>query len=209
MSLLQWSALALVCLAGAMSPGPSLAVVAGATIGSGPRAGFAAAWAHALGVGLYAALTVAGISAVIQASQTLFLCMQVAGSAYLLWMAFNLWRSAAAATGSRAGQSVSTVAAARRGFFIAFLNPKLALFMLALFSQFVSADASMSTRLVLIATAGLIDGIWYTLVTVLFSRGPWVTWLASKARSIDRIFAVALALLALLILGSIAREMLT
>lgn len=200
MTLLQWLPLASVCLAGAMSPGPSLAIVVNASLGGGARAGLMASWSHAVGVGLYAALTVVGISALISASGRLFMGLQLAGAVYLLWMASKLWRGAKPASASDPVASVSAGAAARNGFLIAFLNPKLALFMLALFSQFVEADASLPTRLLLIATAFGIDGLWYSLVTLALSHSRWLAWLRRHAAYIDRTFAVVIGALALFIL---------
>src|SRR6056297_690961 len=65
MPLSLWFSLAAVCAMGAMSPGPSLALVLRHTLGGGRLPGIAAALAHALGVGFYALLTVWGLGALI------------------------------------------------------------------------------------------------------------------------------------------------
>ncbi|MEM1191735.1 MAG: LysE family translocator [Pseudomonadota bacterium] len=200
MSLWEWLSLASVCFAGAASPGPSLAVVLDAVLRGGRDNGIIAAWAHALGVGLYAALTVFGISALLLSRPELFTLLQVCGALYLLWMAARLLRSTAS------GHAVSEDApshvgrAARDAFAVAFLNPKLAVFMLALFSQFIRPDAELSESAVLIATATGIDGAWYTLVALLLSRGAWLDALRRNATRIDRGFGALLAILALSIL---------
>ena len=56
MSVSEWWPLALVCLLGAMSPGPSLAIVVRHTVNSGTRAGVICAVAHGFGIFLWAAL---------------------------------------------------------------------------------------------------------------------------------------------------------
>ena len=61
----QWLSLLSICLLGAMSPGPSLAVMVKCTLGGGHRAGYPAALAHGAGVGLYGLLTVTGLAVLI------------------------------------------------------------------------------------------------------------------------------------------------
>ncbi|WOJ94404.1 LysE family translocator [Congregibacter variabilis] len=200
MSAWEWLSLASLCFAGAASPGPSLAVVVSASLGGGKLAGLAAAWAHALGVGLYAVLTVLGLSALLANAAWLFLGLQSAGAIYLLWLAWGLWRSAQSSTAESKPTIKSAAASARDGFTIAFLNPKLAVFMLALFSQFVRPDANIEIQAILISTATLIDGLWYTFITLMLTRKKWISVLKANGAAIDRVFAGLLALLALTIL---------
>ncbi len=200
MSVFQWLSLAALCLAGAASPGPSLAVVVSASLEGGRSTGFGAAWAHAIGVGLYAALTVFGLSALITGQPWLFVSLQVAGAAYLLWLAFGLWRHAGTSAAADANNQKSHRRAMLDGFAVAFLNPKLAVFMLALFSQFIRPGASLADNGLLIATALVVDGAWYTFVTLMVTHPGWVAALRRNARVIDRVFGVLLALLATTIL---------
>ncbi|HKI74867.1 MAG TPA: LysE family transporter, partial [Pseudomonadales bacterium] len=65
MTLAVWLSACVVCALGAMSPGPSLAVVIRNTVSNGGREGVATAWAHAVGVGLYALATTFGLAALI------------------------------------------------------------------------------------------------------------------------------------------------
>lgn len=199
MNVVEWLPLASACLAGAASPGPSLAVVLANTMAGGRAAGLLTAWAHAMGVGLYAAVTVFGLASLVTEYPTLYRGMQVGGALYLLWMAHGLLLSEASTMTSEAAGAHST-SALRDGFTIAFLNPKLAVFMLALFSQFVSPDASLAVALLLVATATLIDGLWYSAVTLLLSRRGWLDALRSRAGAIDRVFGMLLAGIALYIL---------
>jgi threonine/homoserine/homoserine lactone efflux protein len=202
MTIWELLTLASVCLAGAASPGPSLAVVVGASLRGGRSAGLLASWAHACGVALYAAITVLGINALITQSPVIFSALQIGGALYLLYMAARLWRSTGTTPLSDEGdgpQSGSWVAA-RDGFTIAFLNPKLAVFMLALFSQFIRPEATLGTHWVLVAIAGLIDGLWYSFITLAVTAGPWIETLRRNGARIDRSFAALLTAVALFIL---------
>lgn len=195
MDLTQWLSLATVCLLGAMSPGPSLAVVLNATLGGGSTAGYASALAHGAGVALYGLLTVAGLAVLVTSSPALFLALQLAGAVYLLYLGVRSLR----ATGEPAPEaptSQGSAGAATSGFLVAFLNPKLAVFMLALFSQFLRPEAPGSEKAIMVATVGLVDATWYCLAVALISREVFLQRLRSSARVIDRCFGVILILLA-------------
>lgn len=207
MTLIEWLGLAALCFIGAASPGPSLAVVLSASISGGRKGGVLASWGHATGVGLYAAMTVYGLSLVLTRHPWLFLAMQLAGAAYLLYLAHKLWRSHSAADNESTVRQrpASTRAALRDGFAVAFLNPKLGIFMLALFSQFIDPASGHEQGIVLIATAMGVDGLWYSFITMMVTRPGWVEHLQRNASRIDRLFAGMLTLLAATI---VARAML-
>ncbi len=192
--LIHWLPLFGICLLGAMSPGPSLAVVVGTTLGRGRRAGYGAALGHGLGVGLYGLLTVSGLAVLMTRSPALFLALQLAGAGYLLWLGRNALRSgggpAFPGASDRPGQGPLD------GFLVAFLNPKLAVFMLALFSQFVEPGSGMAWKGVMIATVGVTDAAWYSLVVRLVSAGGLLGKLEANAGAIDRLFGVILIALA-------------
>jgi len=84
----------------------------------------------------------------------------------------------------------------RDGFLLAFLNPKLAIFFLALFSQFVDVNASISHKLIMIFTVGGLDITWYCLVVFGLSRGPVLAKLKANSHVIDKVTGVVLILLA-------------
>ena len=73
MSLMLWGSLFLVCLMGAMSPGPSLAVVLRETVRNSRWHGVVAGLSHALGVGLWAFLTVHGLALLVTEHQGLYM----------------------------------------------------------------------------------------------------------------------------------------
>jgi len=162
-----WFSVATICVLGAMSPGPSLAVVVRHAVGGSRGQGVACALAHALGVGLYALFTVLGLAALMAAAPGLYRALAIAGALYLLWLGVGALRSAGSSATEDAGATRADFAgAARDGFAMALLNPKIAVFFLALFSQFVEPGAGWADTAVLWATATVIDGAWYCLVAV-------------------------------------------
>ena len=203
MSFPAWLSLLAICALGAMSPGPSLAVVIRNTLTGGRARGVATALSHGLGVGLYAVATALGLAAVLATQAALFTGITLAGSAYLLWLGANALRGGKrSATAAETPQAVAPTppslrGAARDGFAIAFLNPKIALFFLALFSQFASADASVAEVAVLAGTATLVDAGWYTLVALALTATNAATRLRQHQRWIERLTGATLVFLAL------------
>jgi threonine/homoserine/homoserine lactone efflux protein len=204
MDLGHWVSLFSICLLGAMSPGPSLAVVMKSTIGGGRPAGYAAALAHGAGVGLYGLMTVAGLAVIITRSPTLFLVLQVLGALYLIYLGQRSLRSHGADRLPNDG-TFPQGSPALDGFLVAFLNPKLAVFMLALFSQFLRDDFSAWEKGVMVATVGITDAAWYALVATLLARPAFLDKLRRSARGIDRVFGLILLGLALTVLASALR----
>ena len=208
MTPLEALSLAALCFAGAASPGPSLAVVLACCRSGGRSHGVIAAWAHASGVAVYALMTVFGFSAIVTARPALFTALQLAGAAYLLWLAVGLLRGGKESEDpAHELNEQGAFSAAADGFAVAFLNPKLAVFMLALFSQFIRPDASPADNALLVLIATVVDGLWYTLIALLFTREAWLAALNRHARIVDKTFAVLLAGLAIYILyGAVSAQ---
>lgn len=166
MSLVEWLSLALVCFLGAATPGPSLAIIIGHTFKSGIKTGRLASISHAVAVGLYALMAVLGLAAVFKLFPTLAKAFVLAGAAYLAYLGFKILRSK---QGSQSDNTSSNIhdqkinwQGVKEAFLIAFLNPKLAVFFLALFSQFIPQQgASIELTLILVGTVLIIDMLWY------------------------------------------------
>ncbi len=141
MTIAIWLTVVSICILGAMSPGPSLAVVLKQTVIGGRKMGLIAAIAHGLGIGLYALMCISGIAVMITTSPALFTALQWCGAAYLIWMGIKGLR-ARTRTDVTPEYSSSTGNAARDGFLVVFLNPKVAVFFIALFSQVIGSETT-------------------------------------------------------------------
>ncbi|WNC73040.1 LysE family translocator [Thalassotalea psychrophila] len=194
-----WLSLVLICVLGAMSPGPSLALVVRNTLLGGQRSGLVTAISHGIAIGLYAAIVLTGIGVIIVQSPIIFQVVQYSGAAFLLFLAYKALTSKASNVDLTTGETTAAenINAWRDGFLIAFLNPKIAMFFLALFSQFIDANASFEQQLIMVLTVGGIDTIWYCLVAFGLSRGPVLQRLRSKTYIIDKVTGVVLILLAI------------
>ena len=202
--LATWFTVLSICVLGAMSPGPSLAVVLRHTLGGGRVHGCLAALAHGAGVGLYALLSISGLAVLITASPAVFRAFQWAGAAYLAWLGIR--GLLARAPHPDAPVAVARGAgAARDGFLIAFLNPKIAVFLIALFSQVIGDDTPWTARALYAGTAWCTDTAWYLLVAWLFSTPRWLEWLRNNAVWFERLFGlILLGLAGRLVFGTLA-----
>lgn len=169
MALSLWLSLALVCMMGAMSPGPSLAVVLKHSLRGGMKNGMLAALSHGFGVGLYAAASLLGLGALMLQFPTVYQFLVYLGAAYLAYLGLKILFSKPNDSELNIQQSeVSSSKALQDGFAIAFLNPKLAIFFLALFSQFIDPEnLTLSIGIIMCLTVFVIDTGWYLLVALL------------------------------------------
>lgn len=197
MELTAWVSLALICMMGAMSPGPSLAVVLKHTISGGRGNGVASSIAHGLGIAVYATLTVVGLALLIKETPWLFNVIKYAGVIMLLRLAYKALTSTASADKFDTERvSVSYKESFSDGFLIAFLNPKLAIFFLALFGQFVHAEATLQHNLILVGTVVSIDTLWYCLIAIVLSQSVFLEKLRARIHIVDKVMGIALLAIA-------------
>ena len=131
------SAFIVTCVVIELTPGPNMAYLAVLSAGSGRRAGFAATLGIALGlliVGIGAAL---GLAALISSSRFLYGALRWGGVAYLLWLAWDGWHDAAATSPAITNSALVDEAHFTRGLITNLLNPKAAIFYIAVLPTFV------------------------------------------------------------------------
>ena len=169
MSASDWSSLALICILGASSPGPSLAVVLAISRLQGRRGGYAAAVGHGLGIFLYASLAAASLSYILKQHGHLFQIVQIAGALMLMWMGVRLLMATRRRAKDRPAETprLALSQSFRHGFAIAVFNPKIAAFFASLFSQYLGEGQSTGLHLAMAALAGGIDMIVYVIVVML------------------------------------------
>lgn len=193
MELAAWLSLASICVLGAMTPGPSLMVVLKHTMSGGRLNGFVVSIAHGAGIALYAVLTILGMALIIKETPWLFNIIKYAGAVFLLWLAFKALTSNSSLSSLK--QETSTVTlkqSAFEGFMIAFLNPKIAIFFIALFSQFIEAGAGFGQKIIMVTTVGGIDTLWYCLIALVLSKSSVLEKLRENVHIIDKITGIAL-----------------
>ena len=192
MALSLWLSLALVCMMGAMSPGPSLAVVLKHSLSGGMKNGMLAALSHGFGVGLYAAASLLGLGALMLQFPTVYQFLVYLGAAYLAYLGLKILFSKPNDSELNIQQSdMSSSKALQDGFAIAFLNPKLAIFFLALFSQFIDPEnLTLNIGVIMCLTVFVIDTGWYLLVALLTEVSKKRFGFTKSSPWLDKILAV-------------------
>ena len=196
--MMDWAsllALSFVCAMGAMSPGPSLAVVLRNTISGGRLQGIMTGIGHGVGFGLYALAAVTGLSALLLAHDSIFLLLQWGGAIVLLWLSFNMLTYVS--SDANKGHEISGRKGFTEGFLISFLNPKILVFLVAVFSQFIEPEMDQTERITMAILAGLIDTTWYVFVAAVLAGTPLIETLRSNSVIIDRIIGLVLFFLAI------------
>ena len=190
--------MSIVCALGAMSPGPSLAVVLRNTISGGRSQGVLTGIGHGIGFTIYAFLAVTGLSAILVANESAFTFLQWSGAVILLWLSYNML------TYQPSGKSTEYQNSGRRGFaegfMISFLNPKILVFLVAVFSQFIDPNMTSSDSIVMAIVAGLIDTVWYVLVATFLAGTSIIDKLRANSILVDRMIGSALLVLAILLI---------
>jgi threonine/homoserine/homoserine lactone efflux protein len=148
------------------TPGVDMMFTLARTLQFGVRGGFAAALGIGAGCVVHSLAAAFGLAALLAASAAAFSIVRWAGAAYLLWLAFGMLRAAlrpgaeAATPATPAQRSAWTLF--RQGALTNALNPKVALFFLALLPQFIAADSTHKTL------AFLVLGAWFIVQGLVF-----------------------------------------
>ena len=178
-----------VLVVGAISPGPSLAILIRNTLEGGKRRGVACGIGHGIGFGIYAFIAIAGIAQLKASASGAAELLEIIGGLFLLLLAALMIR------GSDGGNEHQK--SGRRGFtegfMIAFLNPKILAFLIAIFSQFVQPDFTWGERALVACIAMCIDGGWYVLVALIISGTPLMVFIQENARKVELAMGILLA----------------
>jgi threonine/homoserine/homoserine lactone efflux protein len=137
-------AFALTALVIELTPGPNMTYLAALSLSSGMRTGLAAVTGIALGLATYGIIAAFGLAAVIDESPFLYSLLRWGGVLYLLWLAWESW-TGGNETLSETGDERSW-AAFRRGLITNLLNPKAAVFYIAVLPEFIRPDGASVAR---------------------------------------------------------------
>jgi threonine/homoserine/homoserine lactone efflux protein len=148
-----------------ITPGPDLLFIVGRAAAQGVRAGVAAALGVAAGCLVHTAAVALGVAALLAASSTAFEVIKFAGAAYLAWLGVRLLLTRAAPVPASSPAAAGGAGAVFwQGFITNALNPKVALFFLALLPQFVAPHAP--SKALALALLGVIFALNSLLVIV-------------------------------------------
>ena len=203
MTFFLWSQFALVCLLGAMSPGPSLALIIRNSINFNRMSGIIASIAHGLGICVYATVTVIVLEFILRNSETIFFVIQICGSLFLIILGLIFIFKKNNENQIETYQIHSSSFA--QGFIIAIINPKILIWFTAIYSQFIDINSTFLNKTILVLTPSVIDAIWYSLVAILVTGYGLKEMLNNKKFMIQKIIGILLILIAFSLIYSLIR----
>ena len=208
----SWLQLATICFLGAVSPGPSLALVISNTLAGGRTNGVATSIGHAVGIGWWAILTAIGVAELVVEQTTLLSGLQLIGSLVLAYIGIRTMLAGDYLSNrpeeDRSKRSLLVLKGTSQGLLISLFNPKIAVFFIAIFSHFAKADNSWIETGLMGATAAIIDGSWYVFVALMLTGSGLIKILEERESIINRISGSLLTLIALYLLFDTLRVLL-
>lgn len=182
---------AVVALGFAALPGPSNLFVLARGIGVGARPALAGAAGCATGASVYVVATAVGLSALLASSQTVFAALHYLGAAYLVLLGVRAIRTrgpepaaSPAAGGAPAEQRLWR--SYRQGVVVELSNPKVALFFLALFPQFVHSGRGPAWAQIVVLGAVFVVVGFLSDATYAIGSGALGRWLRRRPALLRR-----------------------
>jgi threonine/homoserine/homoserine lactone efflux protein len=183
-----------------MIPGPDQALITRNALARGRTGGLLTMAGGALGLGVHGSAAALGISALLATSATAFTVLKIAGAAYLIWMGIATLRAARRTARENRTETRSTdiapkhrLRSIRQGFASNALNPKIALFFVTFFPQFMPDHrATLAQAFLLCSVFALLYLAWFSTYVLLVDRIGTVLRRPKVRARIERVTGVLL-----------------
>lgn len=193
-----WLQFSAICIVGAMSPGPSMALIIRNSIKFGRVSGLLSSIGHAIGIGIYAAISIAGLQLILISNIIIFNTIQFCGSIFLLILGVLFLKKSDESLSIKDEQK--SLNSFFQGFAISILNPKILIWFAAIFSQFIEVSSTSLTKFMMVFIASSIDGIWYIILTIIVTSFGLKKFIENNTKTIQNISGLVLILISLIIL---------
>ena len=204
MSIIIFVQVFLVCLLGAMSPGPSMVVVINNAISKNRYHGILTSIGHGIGIGIYALFAVLGIGLIIKTNGFVFNGIKILSIFFLFYLGVKSFTSQ---NKIKFGNESKTAGLKSfvEGFSISILNPKIFIWFVAIYSQFMSIENDLIFNSYLIITASIVDASWYILLTFIATSGPALRFFERKSNKISKIIGSIFMIISLILIFDIIK----
>ncbi|MEM1386774.1 MAG: LysE family translocator [Pseudomonadota bacterium] len=136
-------------------PGTGVVYTLATGMTRGAHASMAAAFGCTLGIIPAIAAAFLGLSALLHAGALAYTVLKYVGAAYLLYLAWQIWRDKGPISFSRE-VPVSMRQIVRTGFLINVLNPKLSVFFMAFLPQFIDPSGAVNVQMASMSAAFMV-----------------------------------------------------
>ncbi len=204
MTLITFGQVFTVCLLGAMSPGPSMAVVIHNAIFKGRYNGILTSIGHGIGITIYATFAVLGLGLIIETNILLFNSLKILSIIFLIFIGTKSILNKEKLNLEKKDVKEKTISFLQ-GLSISILNPKILVWFIAIYSQFMSLNNDLIFNIYLVSIAGIVDAFWYIFLTLAVTTASTLTFFQTKILLIKKIqgflfIAIGLVLLVNLLL---------
>src|SRR6516164_5636263 len=175
-----------------VTPGAATALAVRNAARGGRRHAFFTTTGNSLGVLAWGCFAAVGIAAVVAASAAVFDAVKLGGAVVLVVIGLRSIRRGPA-EGAETAVAVSGHAALREGLLTSLANPKLAVFFVALFPQFIPRGAAvLPCALAMVGVILVLDLLWYSLLAMLVARAKRAFVAGGWGQRIERLTGAVL-----------------
>ena len=191
-----------VCLIGAMSPGPSMAVVINNAIFKGRYNGILTSIGHGIGIAVYATFAVLGLGLIIETNIFIFNSLKILSIIFLIYLGlYSIINNKKIHFDQN--QTHENLRSFLEGFSISILNPKILIWFVAIYSQFMSVNNDAVFNVFLVIIAGLVDASWYIILTFIVTTKNALDFFKKKSQTFQNIIGILFIVIGFLLLGEI------
>lgn len=190
----------LIQLMAVISPGPSFLITAQTAVARGRAAGIKVAAGLSVGTIIWSTAALFGLTLLFKLVPPLFVATKLVGAAFLLWVAWKIFRHAAEPLALEGEGALSGRSPFLQGVWTQLSNPKTAIFFGSIFVALLPREAPLWLLVSLIVVVTFNEMWWYSAVSLFFSSGPVRrAYLAGKIW-LDRVVGLFLGALGLRLL---------
>ena len=167
MDIYEWLSIALICIIGATTPGPSILVIIYINNTRGFLSGIIASIAHGLGIFIYAIISIYILSLIDKNLPSIIPFIQLTGALFLVFIGYKMMFLKL--NDKNINKNLIIPKKVADSFFLglttSLINPKILIFFTSVFSQFINNDFNDYNKVGIGLLAGIIDTVWYILVS--------------------------------------------
>ena len=199
MTFLLFIQITFVCLLGAMSPGPSMMVVINNAIFKNKFNGILTALGHGFGIGIYAFFAVVGVGLILKTNTMVFNSLKLLSIIFLFYLGIQAMMKKDHIEFNK-NNIKGGLWSFLQGLSISILNPKIFIWFIAIYSQFMSLNNGYFFNISLVLIASIVDALWYLLLVNLVTSRSILELIKNKSYIIQKIVGILFMIISIILL---------
>tara|TARA_B100000676_G_scaffold235544_1_gene235286 strand:+ start:111 stop:725 length:615 start_codon:yes stop_codon:yes gene_type:complete len=199
MTFLLFIQITFVCLLGAMSPGPSMMVVINNAIFKNKFNGILTALGHGFGIGIYAFFAVVGVGLILKTNTLVFNSLKLLSIIFLFYLGIQAMMKKDQIEFNK-NNIKGGLRSFLQGLSISILNPKIFIWFIAIYSQFMSLNNGYFFNISLVLIASIVDALWYLLLVNLVTSRSILELIKNKSYIIQKIVGILFMIISIILL---------